>query len=221
MKAVLFDFGGTLDSDGLTWGERFFPLYSEAGLAVTREAFDRAFYKSDDNLPTRFALAGKGLQETVELQVACVIEELAPARKDLIPTVAGRFVGDCRAAFDRNRPVLQRLQKSYKLGIVSNFYGNLKDILAGEKLADYFEVVADSETVGCLKPEPKIFLHATAALGVTPADSVMVGDSIKRDMRGAEGLEMAHALLNANPSLGCCSAAWRIANLADLERRLS
>ncbi len=26
-KAILFDFGGTIDADGVAWKERFYPLY--------------------------------------------------------------------------------------------------------------------------------------------------------------------------------------------------
>lgn len=222
MKAVLFDFGGTLDSDGLTWGDRFFPLYREAGLPLTREAFDRAFYKSDDNLPARFALAGKGLAETLTLQVGCVLEEAAPERRDqLTPAIAGRFLDDCRGAFARNKPVLERLARRFKLGIVSNFYGNLADILSGEGLLGYFSVVADSERVGHIKPSREIFEHALTTLDVPAAETLMVGDSIKRDMKGAEGLGMPHALLSPNPSAMCCASVWRVANLSELEARLA
>jgi hypothetical protein len=46
MQSILFDFGGTLDSDGLTWLERFRAIYEEEGLACPK--LDRAFYDSDD-----------------------------------------------------------------------------------------------------------------------------------------------------------------------------
>ena len=48
IQAILFDFGGTLDSNGRHWRERFFALYREAGVKTSPEAFDRAFYDSDD-----------------------------------------------------------------------------------------------------------------------------------------------------------------------------
>jgi putative hydrolase of the HAD superfamily len=220
MRAVLFDFGGTLDSDGLTWGDRFFPIYREAGLTLSREAFDRAFYKSDDNLPTRFALAGKALPETLQLQVSCVLEEAAPDRRDLTQAIAGRFLDESRAAFARNKPVLERLARRYKLGIVSNFYGNLTEILAAEGLAGYFGVVADSQNVGHIKPSKEIFQYAMSALGTSPADTVMVGDSIKRDMKGAEDLGMPHILVSPK-EVSCCSRGWRVSVLAELERRLT
>lgn len=220
MKAVLFDFGGTLDSDGLTWPERFLPLYRDAGFDLTREAFLKAFYKSDDHLAQRFPLSGVGLERTLELQVSCVLEELPGARKDLTPKIAGRFLEDCRRHFERNRPVLDHLKKRFRLGIVSNFYGNLPDILASEGLDGYFDVVAESARVGHTKPAKQIFMHALNGVGAEPSESLMVGDSVGRDMKGAEGLGMPHALLNPSASV-CCPSALRLTALPDLEGLLS
>ena len=48
--AVLFDFGGTLDADGLPWKERMYRLFREEGAVVTPDRFDPAFYAADDAL---------------------------------------------------------------------------------------------------------------------------------------------------------------------------
>ena len=48
--AVLFDFGGTLDADGLAWKERVYRLFREEGVAVERERFDPLFHAADDAL---------------------------------------------------------------------------------------------------------------------------------------------------------------------------
>ena len=59
--AILFDFGGTLDADGLTWKERFFRLCLDEGLTVSRERFDPVFYGADD------ALVG-GIPDTTSIE---------------------------------------------------------------------------------------------------------------------------------------------------------
>lgn len=217
MRSILFDYGGTLDSDGQTWLERFCPIYKEAGVSAPRQKFDRAFYDSDDNLPTRFDLKGLSLAQTLDLQVRCVLESLAPERLASAPDIAARFLAECRQAFRRNRPVLERLSQEYRLGIVSNFYGNLESVLESEGLRDLFSVVADSGVGGVLKPDPAIFRQALAALDSTPEESLMVGDSIPRDMRGAEGLGMEHVLIGDPSRPACCTRALRAARLADLE----
>lgn len=220
MKSILLDYGGTLDADGVTWLERFRGIYKEAGLDASSAAFDRAFYDADDGLPARFALRGASLEDTLRLQVGCVLERLAPGRPELLDLIAGRFLEQSRSAFRRNRPVLERLAGRYRLGIVSNFYGNLDSVLASEGLAELFAVVADSTVVGHLKPAPELFRHALRAVDCAPEEALMVGDSVPRDMMGAEALAMPHALIAEARKPSCCAAALRLTSFVELESRL-
>lgn len=217
MKSLLFDYGGTLDADGSTWLERFRPIYKEAGLDFPKERFDRAFYDSDDNLPARHALKGLTLAQTVRLQVEDVIRILAPERGDLIDPITDRFVADCRSQFRRLTPALERLAKRYRLGVVSNFYGNLEGILTAEGLRPLFSVVADSGVLGVTKPDAAIFLHAANAVSAAPADCVMVGDSVKRDVAGAARVGMKMALISVATETPKVGQDWTIRSVVDLE----
>ncbi len=217
MKSLLFDYGGTLDADGTTWLERFHPLYKEAGLEVPRERFDRAFYDSDDNLHLRHSLKGLNLADTVRLQVADVVEKVAPGDARMIDAVSTRFTADCRANFARIKPSLERLARRYRLGIVSNFYGNLDGILVAEGLRPLFSVVADSGVLGVTKPDAGIFLHAAKAVAAEPAECVMVGDSIKRDMKGATGGGMKKALISIAAEKPDAGQDWTIRSVTELE----
>src|SRR5471032_796880 len=73
---LLFDFGGTLDADGVAWKERFYALYRAEGLDMSAHAFAPAFFAADDplvgGLPT-----GTGLPETVHALTANLETELA------------------------------------------------------------------------------------------------------------------------------------------------
>jgi FMN phosphatase YigB (HAD superfamily) len=71
----------------------------------------------------------------------------------------------------------------------------LEGLLEAEGLAPLFGSIADSGAVGTIKPAAGIFLHALERLGARPAQALMVGDSLTRDIRGAEALGMAHAWL--------------------------
>jgi HAD superfamily hydrolase (TIGR01549 family) len=217
MKSVLFDYGGTLDSDGTTWLERFYPIYKENGVAPDRSRFDRAFYDADDSLPARFALDGLDLEQTLRLQVRGVLDALAPERADLTPIIAARFAEDCRSQFRRLTPVLERLAGRYRLGVVSNFYGNLDGILRAEGLRAHFAVVADSGVLGVTKPDPEIFLHAARALESRPEECVMVGDSVKRDIKGAAAAGMKKALVCAAAQPPDAGQDWTVRTVAELE----
>lgn len=220
ITTILFDYGGTLDSDGVAWIDQFRRIYKEEGLCVPEERFARAFYDSDDHLAERFDLSGKGLAETVALQAGCMARELAPADPGLAERVARRFVADSRRAFARNRPVLERLKQRYRLGIVSNFYGNLERLLAGEGLLPLFGAVADSAVVGALKPDPAIFRWALERLGARAEGALMVGDNPRRDMAGAEALGMPHVLLSPGAA-PCCARGRVIARFSELEEQLA
>lgn len=217
MKSLLFDYGGTLDADGTTWLERFHPIYKEAGLDFPKERFDRAFYDSDDNLHTRHALKGLDLAQTVRLQVEDVIKALAPDQAGLIGPITDRFVADCRGQFKRLTPVLERLSKRYRLGVVSNFYGNLDGILTAEGLRPLFSVVADSGVLGVTKPEAAIFLHAAKAVSASPADCVMIGDSVKRDINGARRVGFKSALISVAAEAPEAGQDWTIRSVVELE----
>jgi HAD superfamily hydrolase (TIGR01549 family) len=191
IETLLFDFGGTLDSDGVPWKERFHALYRAEGLNLSAEAFAPAFYAADDALVGVLAPT-TGLDETVDLLAANLEAELesrggSPEVSDVDrgQRVASRFLSDMSAAFARNRPVLEALSERYRLGVVSNFYGNLEAVCESTGLRPFFGVMTDSQRVGAEKPDPAIFQVALSALNAAPETSVMVGDSLRRDYEGA------------------------------------
>ncbi len=91
----------------------------------------------------------------------------------------------CPSRFARNRPVLETLGQRYRLGVVSNFYGNLEGACESSGLSPLFGAMADSQRVGAEKPDPAIFRAALSALHAAPETAVMVGDSLRRDYEGA------------------------------------
>ena len=47
---LLFDFGGTLDADGIPWARRFHTAYADAGGALDFAAFEPVYQASDVTL---------------------------------------------------------------------------------------------------------------------------------------------------------------------------
>jgi HAD superfamily hydrolase (TIGR01509 family) len=193
IETVLFDFGGTLDSDGVAWKERFHALYRSEGLDLSADAFAPAFYAADDALVGALA-STTGLEETIDALTTNLEAELARrgggtghAEIDRArgQRVASRFLSEMSVAFARNRPVLETLGQRYRLGVVSNFYGNLEAVCESSGLGRLFGVMTDSQRVGAEKPEPAIFQAALTALHAAPETTVMVGDSLRRDYEGA------------------------------------
>lgn len=92
--------------------------------------------------------------------------------------------------------LLRRLrERGLRLGIVANQPQAARERLARAGIGDLFEHQGLSGLTGFSKPDARAFRTAAEALGVTPADCIMVGDRIDNDIAPAKGLGMATILL--------------------------
>ena len=77
-----------------------------------------------------------------------------------------------------------------RLGCVTNKSSRFTaPLLARLELAHWFDVVVSGDTTARKKPAPDPLLHAAAALGISPADTLLVGDSLN-DVRAARAAGM-------------------------------
>jgi HAD superfamily hydrolase (TIGR01509 family) len=94
---------------------------------------------------------------------------------------------------DARTTLLWARQSGFRVGIVANSaYGSaiVGTELAAVGLADLVEALSLSSEGGWLKPHPRIFMDAVRGLGVKPEETVMVGDTIAQDIKGAFTLGM-------------------------------
>jgi putative hydrolase of the HAD superfamily len=82
--------------------------------------------------------------------------------------------------------VSAHMRDSYTLGLITNGASCLqREKLAKAGLDEYFDAVVVSAEFGDGKPDPSIFMHAYSLLGSDSEHTVMIGDSIARDVDGA------------------------------------
>lgn len=220
--AVLFDFGGTLDADGVRWSIRFHAAYASGGGRLGIEAFDPLFSLSDRRLETHTGIRALGLRGMIEAQVAILCTLLPDGSEMDLHGITDRVHSGTLAVIARNRPILAALRTRYRLGVVSNFTGNLVPCLEEVAMADLFDVVTDSGVLGATKPDLLPFTTTLDALGVPPTRAWMVGDNFQADIRPAQRLGMRTVWLapadRALPAGDPPTA--RIASLADLPAAL-
>lgn len=215
ITALLFDFGGTLD--GAThWIDRFLASYRAAGVEISRAELDPAFDHA-----TRIGYGATrvvGRFETTDLVRFLVGHQFeylrqsgpeplrkrlsdsgASGRHQLVEHVTNSFVRETAAGLAHSREVIAPLKARFKLGIASNFYGNLDRILAEAKLDRFFSAVADSSRVGIFKPDPGIFEAALKKLQCAPESAAMIGDSLAKDCAPARKLGMRTVWLCPQP----------------------
>jgi FMN phosphatase YigB (HAD superfamily) len=203
MRVILFDFGGTLDFPR-HWLDRFLTHYHQAAVILTRDELDKAF---DSATQTAYravsSIRGYGLSEVVRYLVGLQLEDLrgngtgrvkAAIKEaggdldELAERISGDFVRESMGGFVESRDVLKALKQRFRIGVVSNFYGNLDRVLDEADLSELVDTIADSSRLGIFKPDPGIYRAALAGLGVQPAEAAMVGDSLDKDCVPAKRL---------------------------------
>ena len=223
LRAILFDYGGTLDGNGVHWLDRFLHLYQQAGLALSFERFRPAFDHATQCGYAEPLAAGFDLQELARFHVARQLEHLQIRDAALTEAVASAFVAATRAALAESRAVLQRLRPRVALGVISNFYGNLDRILEEAGMTPLLSAVIDSARVGVSKPDAQIFRLAVCRVGCQPADALYVGDSFEKDIVAAHAAGLRTAWLVGPAERPCCAPECvdvRVRRLAELEALL-
>lgn len=202
IHAVLFDLDGTLVDALGAWGAAFgealalgsarYPALEALGdgpqahVEVFRPLVRGAHLDAGGGEWSRHFLRvafGRLLEQHAEPDVTLADEMFAvyeaawPRYLRLFPEVPALF---------------EELAGHYRLGIVSNGLGAEQRLkIAPLGLDRCVTAVAISEEIGVRKPEPAIFQHALAALGVVGGETVHVGDDFGADVEGARAAGLA------------------------------
>lgn len=192
LSAILFDFGGTLDADGLHWLDRFYRIYERIGLGhIPKPAIKEAFYWADAQAELEPAMRKADLRDMMQRHVRWQFQKLGLDDPQQEAAAALAFEQPAERVLRRNRRVLEKLHfEGLRLGVISNFYGNIETLCREFGFFDYLDVVLDSIVVGVRKPEPAVFQMALDKLGVPASEVAYVGDSFERDVLPAKGAGM-------------------------------
>jgi HAD superfamily hydrolase (TIGR01549 family) len=99
---------------------------------------------------------------------------------------------------EHHHAVLRTLRERHRLAVVSNFdyTPTARLVLEREGIADLFDEILVSDTVGWRKPSPRIFQEALDRMRLAPAAAVFVGDRADIDVAGARGVGMRAVWIN-------------------------
>ena len=131
----------------------------------------------DDRFALAMELAGiKGLSDKA------VYRRMADA--------LGREVVKGARLLDDAAETVTALAAKYRLGIVSNYpHGPVVEAsLARFGLRKHFEAIVVSSETGWMKPHAECYAPALAALPAPPGKTLMVGDDLRNDVKGAKAL---------------------------------
>lgn len=198
IKAILFDFDGTLRHHLPTGGEVFTKFVASQGLPITDEDRRRAarwehyyFANSPEIQADQKEFNDEeeafwfhfGRRRLVVLGCpTALIDELGP-----------KVSAHMREAYkpqvwvpEETHTVLPDLRDAgYTLGVVSNRSKPYQDEVEELGLANYFHFSLAAGEVEIWKPEPGIFEHAIKMAGTTPKETLYIGDNYFADVVGA------------------------------------
>ncbi|MDF2956328.1 MAG: FMN and 5-amino-6-uracil phosphatase YigB [Candidatus Alkanophagales archaeon MCA70_species_2] len=135
------------------------------------------------------------IKDDREYLCACLRELCcnAPVSENLINEILFFYTSKTSARlFPGVKETLEDLKvRGLKLGVVSNSTcSKTINDLKMNGIYEYFDTFCISSEVCILKPDPRIFLKALAALGASAAEAVFVGDRPQEDIAGARAVGM-------------------------------
>jgi HAD superfamily hydrolase (TIGR01509 family) len=168
IKAVIFDWDGTLADTSKAVVQSFQTVLIEAGCKVNDEFIMRRM--------------GIGTKKTIieafrECQLRLDISMLEKLAYEKIRIQAG--LADNVILFDGATELLEALQKKTKIALATMSGRKVVDkLLPAKKIAAYFDVVVSADEVVNPKPDPEVFLIAAKKLRVPKGDCVVIEDSV-------------------------------------------
>lgn len=199
LRAVIFDFGGTLMYGRQDWE----PIIAQADDALTSYLRSQGMELNITTFPHQFRkyLANYFKQrerDLLETTYASVLRELLKEKGyDEVPENILRNALDALFSVTQSNwvleedaiPTLRKLEANgYRMGIISNA-GDDQDV---QQLAQrfginqYFDFILSSAACSYRKPHPRIFEMALSKWYLLPTEAVMVGDNLDADIYGAQ-----------------------------------
>jgi putative hydrolase of the HAD superfamily len=200
MKSILFDFGGTLDTNGVHWSEKFWELYTKFGIPVSKTEYEEA-YRYSENLMAERTKPDDAMRTMLAMQLQFQVDYfrnagLVSVHANLLKEMISACQWDVFDQAKKSWMLLQSLQSWYALGVVSNFNGNLVTVVKSLFPEINFSVLIDSMIEKVSKPDPAIFRLAIERLQVEASETWVVGDSYDRDILPAKDIGCRTIWLN-------------------------
>ena len=195
LKAILLDYGGTIDTNGVHWSEIIYDGYITAGVSVSKEVFRKAYVYAEQYMEKNPTLVKpedtfkETLQKKIKLQADYFVQEKTPYNiSQQVENIALYCYQVAKSTTSKAAKTLEVLSHKYSLVLVSNFYGNLQSVVKDFNIHQYFASIVESSVVGIRKPNPEIFRLALQELAISASEAMVVGDSYKNDMVPAHQL---------------------------------
>ena len=202
IETIIFDFGGTLDGNGIHWRNRFFDLIVQQIPTLTWDQFEYADRQSIADLIADQATLESNLRKSAEAILIGIDKYLTTVKIDTV-LATDQFCQSAESFLKKSRKFLEQLSTTYHLGVISNNFGNTQGWCDEYDLTPFLDTIIDSTVVKVEKPDPKIFHLALAEIGASAETSIYVGDTFSDDVVGSKQAGMHSAWLVGEQEKTC------------------
>ncbi|MCY4779023.1 HAD family hydrolase [Sphingobacterium sp. UT-1RO-CII-1] len=187
IKGLIFDYGGTLDSNGQHWAAVIWNSYKKTNIEISREQFNEAYVYAERKMALQpIILPNYSFLQVLKAKVTAQFEYLKTQNIDLNQNWINLIAEDGYTVAKRNtrisKPILENLNTKYPIVMVSNFYGNLTAVLRDFEIDHHFSDIVESAVVGIRKPAPAIYALGVKKINLKPENCLVIGDSYAKDM---------------------------------------
>ena len=192
IKALIFDYGGTLDTGGNHWGQVLWHAYQRCSVPVSEQQFREAYVQVERLLGSQPVIQPDfTFRQTLATKISLQMQFLELSQS-YGPTLVDAVYRLTQQHTAHNVEVLTQLKSRYVLMLVSNFYGNLSVVLR-EFGFDDLEVYRGTLEVPALEKELEDYIK----MREYPMGKVM--NSLRLALTGsASGLGIAARSLAPN-----------------------
>jgi putative hydrolase of the HAD superfamily len=194
IKGIIFDYGGTLDNRGVHWSEVLWQGYQQAQVPIDKATFRTAYVEGERALARERIILPQDDFHTLLLKKVAIEISYLPEQPDTntrdrwVEEIAAYCDNAARGCINEAMPVLEQLHERYPMMLVSNFYGNIDEVLRAYGIRHLFKGIIESAVVGVRKPNPTLFRLGVDALELPAEQVLVVGDSLRKDIEPAEQL---------------------------------
>ena len=195
INGIIFDYGGTIDTNGIHWGEVIASQYRAAGIEIERELYRNAYVHGERALAKAPIITPEDTFHTLlRKKIAIQFEYLRTetGSQQFTPETAEQIADGCynkvKETLSTSRAIVEDLSKRFPMVLVTNFYGNMPVVLKEFGLERYFKSIVESSVVGLRKPDPALFALGVEALQLPAKEIIVIGDSYRKDIHPASTL---------------------------------
>jgi putative hydrolase of the HAD superfamily len=206
IQAVFFDAAGTLIKTARSVGESYAAIAAKYGMRVAPGDLLPRFHACFDSssplaFPNAQAAGISALEQAWWKQVVHQVFSPFGPFADFDAYFEELFAYFARAESwllypDAGQTIRALSERGIKLAVVSNFDSRLISILQGLGVADSFDGIFVSSSVGYAKPDRRIFDFVLKSRQLAPGQVLHVGDSIRNDIEGAVNAGMKGILVD-------------------------